>query len=79
MSLDDPTQYEVVARAPWHVQLWLINAEFDLYDLTPTAICGESIAAHVPLDTHGESIATLRQFSSEVTAGPHGSSTLDSI
>jgi hypothetical protein len=26
-SLENPTQQEVVAPAPWHVQLWLVDAD----------------------------------------------------
>jgi hypothetical protein len=33
-SLENPTQQEVVAPAPWHVQLWLIDAECAFYDPT---------------------------------------------
>jgi hypothetical protein len=33
-SLENPSQQEVVAPAPWHVQLWLIDADCDFYDPT---------------------------------------------
>jgi hypothetical protein len=30
MSVADPTQHEVVALSPWHVELWLVEANCDL-------------------------------------------------
>jgi hypothetical protein len=29
-SLENATQQEVVAPAPWHVQLWLVDGEYTL-------------------------------------------------
>jgi hypothetical protein len=31
-SLENPTQHEVVAPAPWHVQQWLVDATCAFYD-----------------------------------------------
>jgi hypothetical protein len=31
-SLENPTQKEVVAPAPWHVELWLVDADCTFYD-----------------------------------------------
>jgi hypothetical protein len=66
--LDDPTRHEVVARAPWHVQLWLDDADCAFYDLAPTTFSDEPTSVLVPRDVPEESIATLRQFSTEATA-----------
>jgi hypothetical protein len=33
-SLENPTQQEKVAPAPWHVQLWLVDADCAFYDST---------------------------------------------
>jgi hypothetical protein len=33
-SLENPTQQKVVAPAPWHVQLWLVDADYAFYDAT---------------------------------------------
>jgi hypothetical protein len=32
-SMENSAQHEVVAPAPWHVQLWLVDADCDFYDL----------------------------------------------
>jgi hypothetical protein len=67
-SLDDPTQHEVVAPAPWPFQLWLVDVECVFFDLAPTAVPDEPTSVHVPPNVPEKSIATLRQFSSEATA-----------
>jgi hypothetical protein len=40
-SLDDPTQHEVAARAPWHVHMWLVDADCAFYDPAPTTVPDE--------------------------------------
>jgi hypothetical protein len=58
----------VVAHAPWHVQLWLVDVDRTSYDQTPTTVPDQPTSVHVPpIDTE-ESIATLQQFSSTTTA-----------
>jgi hypothetical protein len=67
MSLENPTQQEVVAPAAWPVQLWLIDADCAFYDPTsPTK--NQPISVHVPHVEVEESIATLKQFSPPATA-----------
>jgi hypothetical protein len=67
-SLENPAQHEVVAPAPWHVQLWLVDADCAFYDsATPTAP-EQPNSVHVPSDDAEPSIATLQQFSSLATA-----------
>jgi hypothetical protein len=34
LSLENHAQQEVVAPAPWHVQMWLIDADCAFYDPT---------------------------------------------
>jgi hypothetical protein len=67
-SLDNPTQQEVVAPAPWHVQLWLIDAECAFYDPTLPTKSDQPVSVHVPPVEAEESIATLKQFSPPATA-----------
>jgi hypothetical protein len=67
-SLDDPTQHEVVAPSPWHVQLWLVDADCVFYGPPPITVSDEPTSVLVPPDVPEESIATLRQFSPEATA-----------
>jgi hypothetical protein len=58
----------VVTPSPWHVQLWLVDADCAFYDQTPTTITDQTTSVHVPpIDTE-ESIATLQQFSSRASA-----------
>jgi hypothetical protein len=66
---DDPTKQEVVARAPWPVQLWLTNCE--LYDSAPTKARTVLAGPHIGTCTNGRlervhRIATT--FSSDVAA-----------
>jgi hypothetical protein len=68
MSLDDPTHQEVVALAPWQVQLWLVDVDCDFYDKAPTMIHVEPASVRVPHDGTEESIATMQQFSARATA-----------
>jgi hypothetical protein len=62
-SLDIPTEQKVVALTPWHVQLWLVHADFVFYDQAPTTILDEPASVRVPPDDTEESIATLQQLS----------------
>jgi hypothetical protein len=66
-SQDNPTQHEVVALAPWHAQLWLVNADCTSYDPAPTTVLDQPTSVRVPFDDTEESIATLSQFSSTAT------------
>jgi hypothetical protein len=67
-SLENPAQREVVAPTPWHVQLWLIDADCACYDQTSPIEYDRPISVHVPLVDAEESIATLKQFSPPDTA-----------
>jgi hypothetical protein len=67
-SAVDPTNQEVVARARWLVQLWLVDADCDFYDSAPTNIPYRPTSVHVPPAT---SVSLLRQFSSDATAMLH--------
>jgi hypothetical protein len=67
-SLDDPTQQEVAAQDPWHVQLWLVDVDCVFYDRATTTVPEEPTSVHVPPHVPEESIATIRQFSPEATA-----------
>jgi hypothetical protein len=67
-SLDDPTQQEVVALTPWHVQLWLAHVDCASYDPTLPIVSDELTWVRVPLDDMEESIATMNQFSPKAAA-----------
>jgi hypothetical protein len=67
-SLENPAQQEVVAPAPWHVQLWLVDADCAFNDSTSPATPDQPNSVHVPSDDAEPSIATLRHFSSPATA-----------
>jgi hypothetical protein len=58
-SLENPAQQEVVALAPWRVQLWLVDADCAFYDQAPTTIRAQPTLAHIPHVDTEESIATL--------------------
>jgi hypothetical protein len=59
----------VVAPAPWHVQLWLIDADCAFYDPTlPTEFDQPISVPIVPPVEADESIATPKQFSPRATA-----------
>jgi hypothetical protein len=58
----------VVAPTPWHVQLWLVNADCAFYNSTAHAESDQPDSVHVPPNDAEQSIATLRQFSSPATA-----------
>jgi hypothetical protein len=57
-SFADPTQQEVVAVAPWRVQLWLVDGDCDFYDSALTT-SDLPTSVHVPPYEHTTSIATL--------------------
>jgi hypothetical protein len=57
----------VVAPAPWHVQLWLVDADCPFYDPASPTTPAQPISVHVPLVEAEESIATLQQFSPPTT------------
>jgi hypothetical protein len=67
-SLENLAQIKVVAPAPWHVQLWLVDADCTSYDQAPTTIPDQPTSVHVPPVDTEESIATLQQFFSTATA-----------
>jgi hypothetical protein len=67
-SLDNPTQQEVFAPPPWHVQLWLVDVYFTFYDHAPTIVPDEPTSVRVPHDDTEDAIATLPQFSTTATA-----------
>ena len=58
----------MVAPAPWHVQLWLIDADCGFYDPTLPTKSDQPVSVHVPPVEAEESIATLKQFSPPATA-----------
>jgi hypothetical protein len=61
--LENLAQHEVVAQAPWHVQLWSIDTDCAFYDPTSPTESDQPISVHVPPVDAEESIATLKQFS----------------
>jgi hypothetical protein len=67
-SVENPAQHEVVAPAPWHVQLWLVDADCAFYDPASPTEHDQPILVHVPHVATDESIATLQQFSPPGTA-----------
>jgi hypothetical protein len=66
-SLENPTQQEVVALAPWPVHLWLIDADCAFYDPTLPTKSDQPILVPIPPVEAEESIATLKQFSPPAT------------
>jgi hypothetical protein len=62
--LENPAQQDVVAHAPGHVQLWLIDADCTFYDRTSTTILDQLASVHGPHVDTEESIATLQKISS---------------
>jgi hypothetical protein len=66
-SLENPSQQEVVAPAPWHVQMWIVDADCAFYDLASPRELDQPISVHVPHVDAEESIATLQQFSLPAT------------
>jgi hypothetical protein len=61
-SLENPTLQEVVAPAPWHVHMWLVDADCAFYDLTSPTTSNRPTSVPVPLGDAEQSIATLQQF-----------------
>jgi hypothetical protein len=68
MSLDNPTQQEVVAPTPWLVQLWLVDVDCTFYDQAPTTTHDEPTSVGLPLDDTKDSSATLQQFPPKAAA-----------
>jgi hypothetical protein len=66
--LENRAQEEVVARAPWHVQLWLVDVDYTFYDQTSPTALDQPTSVHVLLVDTKASIATLQQFSPPTTA-----------
>jgi hypothetical protein len=48
MSLENPTQHEVVATTPWHVQLWLVDTACIFYGQSPTTVSDQPTSVRVP-------------------------------
>jgi hypothetical protein len=67
-SPENPAQQEVVAPAPWLVQLWLVDADCAFYDSTSPTLFDQHTSVLVPPGDAEQSIATLRQFHSLATA-----------
>jgi hypothetical protein len=67
-SLENPAQQKVVAPTPWHVQLWLVDADCAFYDMASPTEPDQPISVPIPHVDAEESIATLKQFSPPVTA-----------
>jgi hypothetical protein len=61
-SLENPTQQEVVAPSPWHVQLWLVDADCPFYDPASPIVPDQPISVLVPTTEAEESIATHNNF-----------------
>jgi hypothetical protein len=66
-SVGDPTEEEVVATTPWHVQRWLVDVGYVLYDLTPITVPDEPTLVHVSPNDHVKTIAAARHFPLEAT------------
>jgi hypothetical protein len=66
--VENLAQQEVVAPAPWHVQLWLVDADCAFYDLTSPSASDQPTSVPLPPGDAEPSIATLRQFSPQATA-----------
>jgi hypothetical protein len=60
----------VVAPAPWHVQLWFVDADCAFYDSTTSTESDQHHSVPVPLGDAEQSIATIQQFSTPATALP---------
>jgi hypothetical protein len=52
----------VVALAPWHVQLWLVDADCAFHDMASPIEHDQPISVPIPTVDTEESIATLQQF-----------------
>jgi hypothetical protein len=49
-SLENPAQHEVVAPAPWHVHMWLVDADCAFNDSTTSTTSDQPDSVHVPPD-----------------------------
>jgi hypothetical protein len=58
----------VVALAPWHVQLLVVDVDCEFFDSTPTTIPYLPTSVHVPQDEPTSPIATPRQFHANATS-----------
>jgi hypothetical protein len=58
----------VVAPAPWHVQLWFVDADCAVYNSTSPTAYDQPTSVPVPSGDAEQSIATLRQFSTRAIA-----------
>jgi hypothetical protein len=67
-SLENQAQQEVVAPVPWHVQLWLVDADCAFYDSTSSTTSDQPTSVPVPSGDAEQSIATLQHFSSPAKA-----------
>jgi hypothetical protein len=50
LSLENPTQQEVVAPAPWSVQLWGVDADCAFYDSTTPTTSDQPDSVPIPPD-----------------------------
>jgi hypothetical protein len=69
-SLENPAQKEVAAPAPWHVHLWLVDADCDFYDLASPTDPHQPNSVPVPPVDAEECSATLQQFPPPATTLP---------
>jgi hypothetical protein len=68
-SLENTSQQEVVAPAPWHVQrARIVDADCTFNDPAPSRAPNQPTLARLPLAYTNESIDTLQHFFSRVTA-----------
>jgi hypothetical protein len=65
--VDDPTKHEVVALAPWQVQLWLVDVDRTFYDSTSITTHVDPPSVHVQQDEPTPPIVTLRQLSPDAS------------
>jgi hypothetical protein len=68
MSLENLAQQEMVAQAPWHVQLWSVDADCAFYDETPPTLSDQPTSVPIPHVDTEESIATVQQCYPPATA-----------
>jgi hypothetical protein len=67
-SITSPAQQEVVTPSQSHGKLWLVYADCEFYDSTPTTVPCLPSSVHVPPDESTAPIATQRQFSLDAPA-----------
>jgi hypothetical protein len=58
----------VAAPTPWHVQLWLVDADCTFHEPASPTYHDQPISVHVPLVDTEEYIATLHQLSPPATS-----------